>query len=666
MTATEILSQLRQLNITIRPDKGQLVLSGPKGALTSDLRSELVRRKEEILNVLDNTANPSRAKEPLLRPISRNRTLPLSFAQQRLWFLDQYEPKNSVYNIPYGLRLVGPLKVAALEQSLREISRRHEALRTTFSITGGDPVQVISPALSLSMPFVDLTDRLENAREEEAQRLAHEEAGRPFDLRTGPLFRAKLIRLGELNHLLLLTLHHIVSDGWSMAVLYRELSILYRAFINCEPSPLAGLPIQYADYAVWQREYLEGEVLESQLSYWKNQLEGIPGVLHLPTDHPRPAIQSYRGERQSIELSKELTQALKALSRKEGATLFMTLLAAFQTLLHRYTGQDDIVVGSPIANRNRTEIEGLIGFFVNTLVLRSNFSVNPTFTQLLAQVREMALGAYAHQDLPFEKLVEELKPERSLSYPPLFQVMFVLQNAPSTALTFEGLSASPVGIGGETAKFDLTLSMGESADGLRGSLQYSTDLFDDATIARMSGHLQTLLEGIVGNPNRRISHLPILTQAEDHQLLAEWNDTRRDYPSDKGIHELFEVQVEKSPDAIAVIFEDQQLTYRQLNIKANQLAHHLRRLGVGPDVLVGVCMERSLEMVIALLGILKSGGAYVPLDPEYPKERLAFILEDAQPAVLVTQERFLENFPHPHPCKVCLDRQWGQIAKERQ
>ncbi len=393
MTATEILSQLRQLNITIRPDKGQLVLSGPKGALTSDLRSELVRRKEEILNVLDNTANPSRAKEPLLRPISRNRTLPLSFAQQRLWFLDQYEPKNSVYNIPYGLRLVGPLKVAALEQSLREISRRHEALRTTFSITGGDPVQVISPALSLSMPFVDLTDRLENAREEEAQRLAHEEAGRPFDLRTGPLFRAKLIRLGELNHLLLLTLHHIVSDGWSMAVLYRELSILYRAFINCEPSPLAGLPIQYADYAVWQREYLEGEVLESQLSYWKNQLEGIPGVLHLPTDHPRPAIQSYRGERQSIELSKELTQALKALSRKEGATLFMTLLAAFQTLLHRYTGQDDIVVGSPIANRNRTEIEGLIGFFVNTLVLRSNFSVNPTFTQLLAQVREMALGA---------------------------------------------------------------------------------------------------------------------------------------------------------------------------------------------------------------------------------------------------------------------------------
>ena len=330
--------------------------------------------------------------------------------------------------------------------------------------------------------------------------------------------------------------------------------------MNGHPSPLVDLPIQYADFAVWQREWLQGEVLERQLSYWKKQLEGIPAVLNLPTDHPRPAVQSFRGKTQSIELSKELTEGLKALSRKEGVTLFMTLLAAFQTLLYRYTGQEDVVVGSPIANRNRSEIEGLIGFFVNTLVLRSNFSGNPTFKELLAQVREMALGAYAHQDLPFEKLVEELQPERSLSHSPLFQVMFVLQNAPSTAAKFEGLSASPVPIGAETAKFDLTLSMSETEEGLRGSLQYNTDLFDDATIARMSGHLQTLLEGIVANPDQRISQLPILTQAEEHQLLLEWNDTQEDYPKDKCIHELFEMQVEKSPDAVAVAFEDQQLT----------------------------------------------------------------------------------------------------------
>ena len=326
-------------------------------------------------------------------------------------------------------------------------------------------------------------------------------------------------------------------------------------------------------------------------------------------------MQSFRGKRQSIELSRELTQRLKALSRKEGVTLFMTLLAAFQTLLYRYTGQEDIVVGSPIANRNRTEIEGLIGFFVNTLVLRSNLSGNPTFKELLAQVREMALGAYAHQDLPFEKLVEELQPERSLSHSPLFQVMFVLQNARSTAAKFEGLRANPVPIGAETAKFDLTLSMGETEEGLRGSLQYSTDLFDAATIARMTGHLQTLLEGIVANPDQRVSQLPILTQAERNQLLIEWNDTQRDYPKNKCIHQLFEAQVEKSPDAVAVTFEDQQLTYRELNKRANQLAHYLRKRGVGPDVLVAICVERSLEMVVGLLGILKAGGAYVPLDP---------------------------------------------------
>ena len=602
----------------------------------------------------------------LKQTMSRRRitsTAPLSFSQQRLWFLDQYEPNSSVYNIPSALRLRGSLNIGALEQSLDEIIRRHESLRTTFSMVDGKPVQVIDPLVKLSFVVVDLRDHPEGEREE-AQRLADEEARRPFDLRTGPLFRATLIRLGEQDHLLLLTVHHIVSDGWSIGVFYRELSVLYRAFTNGEPSPLMDLPVQYTDFAVWQREWLQGEMLEKQLSYWKNQIEGIPGVLHLPTDRPRPAVQSYRGKRQSIELSKELTEGLKALSRKEGVTLFMTLLAVFQTLLYRYSGQKDIVVGSPIANRNWAEIEGLIGFFVNTLVLRTDTSENPTFRKLLQRVQTTALEAYEHQDLPFEKLVEELKPERSLSHSPLFQVMFVLQNAPSNSLNVERLSVSPLRIGAETAKCDLTLSMRESVDGLKGSLQYKTDLFDEETIIRMLGHFRVLIEGVIADPSQRLACLPVLTQPEKHQLLREWNVTKRDYPRDSCIHELFEAQVERSPDAVAVICEGQQLTYRELNCKANQLAHYLRKHGVGSEVLVAICMERSLEMVVGLLGILKAGGAYVPLDPDYPTERLGFLLEDMQTSVLLSQKRLTTHLPESCARVVCLDRDWREIAEQ--
>jgi amino acid adenylation domain-containing protein len=599
---------------------------------------------------------------------------PLSFSQQRLWFLDQYERNSSLYNVPGALRLRGSLNVAALEQSLNELIRRHESLRTTFSMVEAEAVQIISPSVEVPLSVVDLAGRPKTEREEEALRLVREEARRPFDLAQGPLFRSKLLQLDEQDHVLLLTMHHIVSDGWSIGVLHRELSMLYRAFVNGEPSPLAELPIQYADFAVWQREWLQGEVLDGQLSYWKKQLEGIPAVLNLPTDYPRPAVQSYRGGRQSIELSRELTEGFKAFSRKEGATLFMTLLAAFQALLYRYTGQDDIVIGSPIANRNRAEIEGLIGFFVNTLVLRSNFSDNPTFKELLATVREMALGAYAHQDLPFEKLVEELQPERSLSHSPLFQVMFVLQNAPKTSLTFEGLSASPVRIKADTAKFDLTLSLGETGEELSGSLEYNSDLFDGVTIDRLLGHFQILLEGIIGDPDQRISELPLMTQTEQHQLVVDWNDTEKEYPKDKCIHQLFETQVEKSPDRIAVLFDDQQLTYRELNERANQLGRYLRKLGVGPEVLVAICVERSLEMVVGILGILKAGGTYVPLDPSYPKERLRFMLEDTQVAVLLTQQRLANDLiEDSHPRSwildsqtkvVCLDADWKVIAEE--
>ncbi|MDZ4344077.1 MAG: condensation domain-containing protein, partial [Candidatus Binatia bacterium] len=560
MTTSELLSHLRQLNVMLRADNGQLILTGPKGVVTPALRAELIERKAEILTFLNNAGSSVRLKERPLQRVSRKGKLPLSFSQQRLWFLDQYEPNKSFYNVPYGLRLAGPLNIAALEQSLNEIMRRHEALRTVFPTVEGEPVQIITPSLNRSLPVIDLRDRPESEREEEARRLAGEEARRPFDLARGPVFRATLIRLGEDDHALVLAMHHIVSDGWSMGVLHRELSVLYQAFSHSQPSPLAELPIQYADYAVWQRQWLQGEVLEGQLSYWKKQLEGAPGVLNLPTDHPRLAVQSYRGARRSIELSKELSQGLKALSRKEGVTLFMTLLAAFQTLLYRYTRQEDVVVGSPIANRKRTEVEGLIGFFVNTLVLRTDLSGNPSFREVLHRVRKVALEAYEHQDLAFEKLVEELNPERSLSHSPLFQVMFVLQNAPAGHRELSGMTLSQVKLDNSTTKFDLSVSMIEQLDGIKGSLEYSTDLFDEATIIRLSQHLRTLLEGIVANPEQSVSDLSILTEPEKRQLLIDWNDTKAEYPRHKCIHRLFEEQVERTPDAIAVVFEDKQLT----------------------------------------------------------------------------------------------------------
>ncbi|MFN6517350.1 MAG: non-ribosomal peptide synthetase, partial [Nostoc sp. CreGUA01] len=423
---------------------------------------------------------------------------------------------------------------------------------------------------------------------------------------------------------------------------------------------------QYVDFATWQRQWLQGKVLETQLSYWLKQLENAPKVLELPTDYPRPATQTFRGATYSFELSKELSASLNKLSQQQGSTLFMTLLAAFQTLLWRYTGLEDIVVGSPIANRNRTEIEGLIGFFINTLVLRTNLAGNPSFEELLKRVREVALGAYAHQDLPFELLVERLQPERDLSHTPLFQVMFVLQNAPMSALELPGLTLSSVESDSGTANFDLTLFIIETESGLVGSLTYSTDLFEETSIHRMVKHLQTLLEGIVTNPQQRLSQLPLLTESEKHQLLVEWNDTQVEYSQQQCIHELFEAQVERTPDAIAVVFEDEQLTYWELNARANQLAHYLQQLGVKPEVLVGICVERSLSMVIGLLAILKAGGAYVPLDPNYPKERLAFILGDAQAPVLLTQTSLLETIPEHKAKVVCLHTDWYLIAQQSQ
>jgi amino acid adenylation domain-containing protein len=468
-----------------------------------------------------------------------------------------------------------------------------------------------------------------------------------------------------------------------MGVLFRELAALYDAFCAGKPLALPELPIQYPDFAVWQRQWLRGEILENQLSYWKNQLADAPARLGLPTDRPRPPMQTYRGSRQSLMLSEALTTKLKALSLHEKVSLFMTLLAAFQTLLYRYTGHHDIIIGSPIAGRNRSELEGLIGFFANTLVLRTDLSGDPSFRQLLGRVRKVALEAYAHQDLPFERLVEELKPERNFSHSPLFQLMFALQNAPVTALRLKGLTVNPLQVERETATFDLSLLMIEEAGALKGIVEYNTDLFDGTTIGRMTCHLQTLLEGITSNPDQRLSDLPLLTKAERQRLLVEWNDSKRDYPRDTCIHELFEAQVERTPDAIAVVFGEEQLTYRELNVRANQLAHYLSKLGVGPETLVGICLERSLEMVAGMLGVLKAGGAYVPLDPTYPKDRLAFMLLDSQARVMLTQSELLSQLPEMtgdgRPATkdgrerspvvgvqsiICLDTDWDIIARE--
>ncbi|MEH2405965.1 MAG: amino acid adenylation domain-containing protein [Nostoc sp.] len=632
--------------------------------LVKDIANLSVEKRELLVQRLrQKKENASRTK---ITSQSRDSNIfPLSFAQQRLWFLEQLEPGNPFYNQPAAVRLTGALNLAVLEQSFNEILHRHEVLRTTFSTVEGQPVQVIAPTLALKLPVVDLQKLPDADREKEVLRLATKEAQMPFNLVEGSLLRCTLLRLDEAEYVLLFTMHHIISDGWSKGILIREIATLYKAFSTGEFSPLAELAIQYADFAAWQRKWLQGDVLQSQISYWKKQLEGAPSVLELPTDHPRSAVQTFQGASYSFELSVELSQALKKLSQQQGTTLFMTLLAAFQTLLWRYTGQEDIVVGSPIANRNRAEIEGLIGFFVNTLVLRTNLASNPTFGELLTRVREVALGAYTHQDLPFEKLVDELQPQRSLSYTPLFQVMFALQNAPMSALELPGLSLNLLASESGSTKFDLTLLMTETAQGLIGSLEYNTDLFESSTISRMAEHLQTLVSGIVANPQQRLSELPLLTQAEK-ALLVKWNDTSLEYPQHQCIHQLFEAQVERTSDTVAVVFDDQQLTYCELNARANQLAHYLQKLGVEPEVLVGICVERSLEMVIGLLGILKAGGAYVPLDPAYPAERLAFILQDAQIPVLLTQQRLIEKLPESQTRTVCLDTDWGSIAQQSQ
>jgi amino acid adenylation domain-containing protein len=602
---------------------------------------------------------------PPIEPTGRAGTLPPSFAQQRLWFLDRLEPGNPFYNLPAALRIEGELDDVALERSLDEIMRRHEVLRTNFHVVDGEPVQVVAPRRQLVMARIDLSHLPPAEREAAARRHMTEEAGQGFDLARDALVRVRLLRLDAAAHVLLITLHHIVCDGWSVGVLVEELGALYEAYRRgAQRSPLAELTVQYGDYARWQREWLTGETLDAQLQYWKKQLAGAPPVLELPTDRPRPSVQTFNGAERAFTIPADLTGAIKKLNRREGVTMFMTLLAAFKVLLRRYTAQTDIVVGTPIAGRNRAEIEPLIGFFVNTLVLRSDLGDNPSFRELLGRVRETTLGAYAHQDLPFEKLVEELRPERDLRHAPLFQVMFALQNAPQGALRLEGVELSLLDVESTTTRFDLVLNLTETPEGLRGGFSYNTDLFDEATVGRLVEHFQRLLQSAASQPLHPIDTLPLSSPAELRQVLFDWNDTAAAYPRGRCIHELFEAQAARTPDAAAVRFEDEELSYRELNGRANQLARHLRRLGARPETRVGICMERSAEMLVGLLGILKAGAAYVPLSPAYPQERLSFIVSDAQVELLLTQRRLLKNLPDVPARVVSLDDARADIARE--
>ncbi|RKZ72716.1 MAG: non-ribosomal peptide synthetase, partial [Candidatus Parabeggiatoa sp. nov. 1] len=593
-----------------------------------------------------------------------------SFAQQRLWFLDRLaEKKSHAYNIPLFLRAEGELLLKPLTLAINEIIRRHEVLRTIFQEPekeDKEPYQVILPGLTIKMPLIDLTELSENESEKRLQSIACQKAGEPFYLSKGPLLRLSVIKIKEKEHVLLFNVHHIIFDGLSVAIFLTELSTLYEAFSLGKPSPLADLEIQYADFSAWQRKRLTGEALEAHLKFWQTHLDGAPPFIELPTDHPIPPVQTFKGERKHFDLNTELTNSLRELSQQNNGTLFMKLYAAFAVLLSRYTNKSDIVIGTPIANRNHKQVESLIGFFANTLALRCHVTKDLSFTEFLKQVKETALKAYKHQEFPFEKLIDELKIERSLSHNPLFQVMFAFQNAHTEDFALPGITFSPFNFEYNVSKFELTLILREFKDKLSGVFEYSTDLFDASTIERMIEHFQILIKGILEKPLEKVSQLPILTKSEEHLLFVKFNDTKTDFPKDKCIHQLFEQQVENSPEQVAVVFGDEKITYRELNTRANQLAHYLMTLGVQAETLVGICVERSLEMVVGLLGILKAGGAYVPLDPDYPASRLQFMLEDSSVPVLLSQSHLLEKLPVSTEKVLCLDERekWASYSGE--
>ena len=630
--------------------------------ITGETNFELSPKKYQVFKALLQKEGIQSSQRQRILPHEGSESTLHSFS---LWYVDQLDPGTSAFNIPEGLRIKGKLDVPALERSLNEIIRRHGSLRTIYKAVDGQPFQRILPELKVSLKNVDLRNFPDSERVERARALVNEEAERPFDLSKGPLLGLTLYRLEEDDHILLLVIHHIVSDGWSVVVFFRELAEIYEEFSRGNPSPLPELEIQYSDFAYWHRGWLQNEVLSSQLEYWKKQLGGNRALLEMPTDYPRPLYITYQGATESFVLPPSVTEALRNLSRDENVTLFMTLLAIFKVLLHRYTGQNDLIVGSPISGRNWVETEKLIGFFINTLVLRTNLSGNPTFRELLSRVREVAFGAYANQEVPFEKLVEELNPERTVNRPPFYEVMFVLQNTPDQVPSIRGLDLSLFEVRRETSMFDITLEIIDSGDKLKSNFNYRTDLFEASTIKRMVKHFETLIDGIIRNPASRLSDLPILTDPERIQILEEWNSTAYEYPETEGIHHLFESQVQLTPQAIAIEFQQQSLTYDELDARSNKLANYLKKCGVGPEMLVGIFLDRSIETVISILAVLKAGGAYVPLDPAHPRERLSFMLSNSGAHTLLTKRSLVKYLPEREVHQICLDRDWGAIELEK-
>ncbi|MFT4174751.1 MAG: amino acid adenylation domain-containing protein, partial [Rhodocyclaceae bacterium] len=623
----------------------------------SNARQELLAllsRRETAQPIAGGTAPASDADAIARQPLGADDRAPLSFAQQRLWFLAQLEPDSPFYNLPGALRLVGDLDVAALGRTLDEIVRRHESLRTRYVAGDGDPLQQVLPPAPLPLPLTDLSSLPREEAEAAARHLIAAEAHRPFDLEHDVPVRAALIRLGPAEHILLFCMHHIASDGWSRGVLIREVGALYAAFARHEASPLAEPRIQYADFARWQRARLQAAALDAQRDYWTRQLADAPALLELPTDRPRPAVQDLRGATLAFTLDASMTRALQELARGHGATLYMVLLAAFNVLLGRYSGQRDICVGSPIANRHHPDTEGLIGFFANTLVMRTDLSGDPRFIDVLGAVRDTATAAYEHQDIPFEALVEALNPVRSMSHSPLFQVAFALQNAARDSMRLADLTLTALTGESGTSKFDLSLIVSEDGAQLNGQIEYKTGLFDAATIARLAGHLRNLLGSIISGPARRLSQLTLLDAAEYASLIHHGNDTAAAYP-ECPVHTLFEAQVRRTPAAMALAFEGATLSYAALNARANRLAHYLRAQGAGPDRCVGLCVDRSFDMLVGLLGILKAGAAYVPMDPSYPTARFASMLADAQPCFVLTQHALRARLPALDCPVLCLD-----------
>ncbi len=661
-TPGELLSYLSGKDIRLSLDSGRLVCNAPKGALTAELREHLALRKPEIIEYLKITA-AAVAPPPVAR-LRRGGAAPLSFGQRRLWYLDQFEPGSAAYNIAAALRLSGELDWEALEAALKEVMRRHEVLRTSLVSTDGSPEAVVGSAADWRIRRQDLQATEEVEQSGMVTRIAMEEAQRPFDLSRGPLLRATLLTLAEREHVLILVVHHIAADGWSLGLFVDELGQIYSAFRQGLPSPLAELELQYRDFAVWQQGWFETGGLRAQMDYWKGRLSGRLPLLDLPADHPRPAAMSFRGTRKKFTLKKSAAAALREFGRSEGITLFMSLLTGFYLLLHRYTRQDDLIVGSAIAGRSRPEWGRLLGLFINNVALRTSLAGDPTVREFVARVRETVLGAFENQDVPFDQVVTALQLERTLNYSPVFQAMLILQNIPIKRLELPGLVMTPVEFDQGTSRFDLTIEAVELDGALRLDVEYSTELFEESTIARMVEHYERLLEGMAADSARRVSQLPMLSESEWAALAAGEGGPALEIPADACIHDLIVRQAARAPDETAVIFGDRTMTYAELDRESNRLAHRLRGLGVGPETLAGVCLQRSADAVVALLGVLKAGGAYVPIDPQYPEERRAFVLEDAGVKVLITDGSAGETTVPPGVTVFSLDENRAAVAGE--